>query len=110
MYKRQVKIVRWTAETRPWSLEDLPAGTGEEDLRRTVFSLADAAFLQRRKTLRAALSGWFGSGVAAEAALVQAEIDPKERGEKLSTTQFVALAKVAMHQGIHAPERAGQEG
>ena len=105
-----VKIARWTAETRPWSLEGLPAGTGEEDLRRTVFSLADAAFLQRRKTLRAALSGWFGSGVAAEAALVQAEIDPKERGEKLSTTQFVALAKVAMHQGIHAPERAGQEG
>lgn len=102
-----VKIVRWTDENRPWSVDDLPAGKAEVDLRRTVFSLADAAFLQRRKTLRAALSGWFGSGAAAEDVLVAAGIDPKERGEKLSTSQFVTLAKAAMHKGFAAGERAG---
>lgn len=99
-----VRIDRWTDETRPWSLEDLPAGAGEVELRKAVFSLADAAFLQRRKTLRAALSGWFGSGANAEAALTEAGIDPKERGEKLSTAQFVDLAKVALKNKIEAGE------
>ena len=102
-----VRIERWTDENRPWSVDDLPAGSTEVDLRRTVFSLTDAAFLQRRKTLRAALSGWFGSGVAAEEVLVEAGIDPKERGEKLAVDSFVALAKVAMQRGYVAGERAG---
>ena len=34
-----------------------------------VFAVVDAAFAQRRKTLRAALAGWAGSPAAAEAAL-----------------------------------------
>lgn len=97
-----VRIDRWTDETRPWSLDDLPDGRTEDDLRRVVFSLTDAAFLQRRKTLRAALSGWFGSGAAAEEALVAAGIDPKERGEKLSTTQFVSFAKVVLQRESEA--------
>ncbi|GAA4961974.1 hypothetical protein GCM10023238_31530 [Streptomyces heliomycini] len=40
--------------------------------RREVFAVVDAAFAQRRKTLRAALAGWAGSAAAAEAALVAA--------------------------------------
>lgn len=63
--------------------------------RRKTFELIDAAFAQRRKTLRAALSGYFGSGDAAEHALVAADIDPKARGEQLTIADFVRLAEVA---------------
>lgn len=62
-------------------------------LRATVFPLIDAAFAQRRKTLRAALAGVFGSGVAAEEALRAAGIDPGLRGEKLDIADFVRLAQ-----------------
>ncbi|MBC2682020.1 16S rRNA (adenine(1518)-N(6)/adenine(1519)-N(6))-dimethyltransferase RsmA [Corynebacterium anserum] len=99
-----VRIDRWTDQTRPWSLTDLPKGTGESELRAVVFSLADAAFLQRRKTLRAALSSWFSSGSQAEGVLVEAGIDPKQRGEKLSTADFVRLAKVALKNNLVAGE------
>ncbi len=60
--------------------------------RAAVFSVVDAAFAQRRKTLRAALSGWAGSAAAAELALRAAGIDPGLRGEQLSVGQFAALA------------------
>ncbi|MDO5076362.1 16S rRNA (adenine(1518)-N(6)/adenine(1519)-N(6))-dimethyltransferase RsmA [Corynebacterium sp.] len=63
-------------------------------LRARVFPLVDAAFAQRRKTLRAALAGTFGSSVAAEEALRAAGIDPGLRGEKLSIADFVRLAEV----------------
>jgi 16S rRNA (adenine1518-N6/adenine1519-N6)-dimethyltransferase len=58
-----------------------------------VFGLIDAAFGQRRKTLRAALAGWAGSAAAAETALRAAGIDPGLRGEALSVTQFAQLAE-----------------
>ena len=48
--------------------------------RAEVFAVVDAAFAQRRKTLRAALAGWAGSAPAAEAALVAAGISPQARG------------------------------
>lgn len=57
-----------------------------------VFACVDAAFAQRRKTLRAALAGWAGSSVLAEQALVRAGIDPTLRGERLSVQEFAALA------------------
>jgi 16S rRNA (adenine1518-N6/adenine1519-N6)-dimethyltransferase len=60
--------------------------------RQEVFACVDAAFAQRRKTLRAALAGWAGSADAAEAALRAAGIDPKTRGEQLSVEQFAVLA------------------
>ncbi|NLF33041.1 MAG: 16S rRNA (adenine(1518)-N(6)/adenine(1519)-N(6))-dimethyltransferase RsmA [Planctomycetes bacterium] len=60
--------------------------------RDAVFPLVDAAFAQRRKTLRAALSGHYGSAQAAEDALVAAGIDPKLRGERLAVEDFVRLA------------------
>jgi 16S rRNA (adenine1518-N6/adenine1519-N6)-dimethyltransferase len=60
--------------------------------RRRVFSVIDAAFAQRRKTLRAALAGLAGSAPQAEALLVSAGIDPGLRGERLAIEDYVALA------------------
>jgi len=58
-----------------------------------VFAVIDAAFAQRRKTLRAALAGFFGSAPAAEAALRAAEVDPSARGEALSVADFARIAE-----------------
>ncbi|MGO3254965.1 16S rRNA (adenine(1518)-N(6)/adenine(1519)-N(6))-dimethyltransferase RsmA [Glutamicibacter ardleyensis] len=63
--------------------------------RKEVFAIIDAAFAQRRKTLRAALSGWAGSGARAEQILLAAGIDPKERGEKLDVEGFILIARAA---------------
>ncbi|MGO2030953.1 16S rRNA (adenine(1518)-N(6)/adenine(1519)-N(6))-dimethyltransferase RsmA [Glutamicibacter sp. BW77] len=63
--------------------------------RKEVFAIIDAAFAQRRKTLRAALSGWAGSGARAEQILLAAGIDPKERGEKLDVEGFISIARAA---------------
>jgi 16S rRNA (adenine1518-N6/adenine1519-N6)-dimethyltransferase len=60
--------------------------------REQVFACVDAAFAQRRKTLRAALAPWAGSPAAAEAALRAAGVDPAERGERLSVERFAAVA------------------
>ncbi|MFN2538463.1 MAG: 16S rRNA (adenine(1518)-N(6)/adenine(1519)-N(6))-dimethyltransferase RsmA, partial [Mycobacteriales bacterium] len=59
--------------------------------RAAVFAVIDAAFAQRRKTLRAALAGWAGSPAAAEARLRAAGIDPSARGETLTVEQFARL-------------------
>ena len=61
--------------------------------RAATFAVADAAFAQRRKTLRAALAGVAGSPAAAEEALVAAGIDPKLRGEQLSVDDFARLSQ-----------------
>lgn len=60
--------------------------------REAVFACVDAAFAQRRKTLRAALAGWAGSAANAEQALVRAGIDPRARGEELDVVAFARLA------------------
>ena len=60
--------------------------------RRAVFAAVDAAFSQRRKTLRAALAGWAGSAAAAEERLRAAGIDPGARGEVLAVEDFARLA------------------
>ncbi len=61
--------------------------------RAEVFAVIDAAFAQRRKTLRAALAGWAGSPAAAERALLAAGIDPRARGETLGVAAFARLAE-----------------
>lgn len=61
--------------------------------RQQVFAVIDAAFAQRRKTLRAALSGWAGSPQTAEEILRAAEVDPKARGEVLDITQYIRIAE-----------------
>src|SRR3954464_3240267 len=78
-----------------WVRRDPPATTVS---REQVFRLVDAAFGQRRKTLRAALAGWAGSAPAAEEALRAAGIDPRTRGEQLSVADFARLAE-------HGPPR-----
>ena len=60
--------------------------------REEVFAVVDAAFGQRRKTLRAALAGWAGSAPEAERLLRAAGIDPGARGESLSVAEFARLA------------------
>jgi len=60
--------------------------------RKEVFACVDAAFAQRRKTLRAALAGWAGSAASAEAALRAAGVDPRTRGEQLDIHAFAAIA------------------
>jgi 16S rRNA (adenine1518-N6/adenine1519-N6)-dimethyltransferase len=65
--------------------------------REQVFAVVDAAFGQRRKTLRAALAGWAGSAAQAERLLRAAGIDPGARGESLGVAQFARLAAVHVH-------------
>lgn len=60
--------------------------------RQDVFRVVDAAFAQRRKTLRAALASWAGSPAAAEEALVAAGVDPRTRGEQLDVAAFARIA------------------
>jgi 16S rRNA (adenine1518-N6/adenine1519-N6)-dimethyltransferase len=64
--------------------------------RKAVFTAVDAAFGQRRKTLRAALAGWAGSAPEAERLLRAAGIDPGARGESLSVAEFAELAAVSL--------------
>jgi 16S rRNA (adenine1518-N6/adenine1519-N6)-dimethyltransferase len=66
----------------------LPPGVGRDE----VFAAVDAAFAQRRKTLRAALAGWAGSAARAEAVLRAAGIPPGLRGEALDVAAFARLA------------------
>jgi 16S rRNA (adenine1518-N6/adenine1519-N6)-dimethyltransferase len=61
--------------------------------REAVFAVIDAAFGQRRKTLRAALASWAGSPAAAETALRAAGIDPGARGETLDVVAFARIAE-----------------
>ncbi len=72
-----------------WTRREPPASSAG---RVAVFALIDAAFAQRRKTLRTALAGLAGSASTAEQALVSAGVSPQTRGEQLSLTQFVAVA------------------
>jgi 16S rRNA (adenine1518-N6/adenine1519-N6)-dimethyltransferase len=61
--------------------------------REQVFAAVDAAFAQRRKTLRAALSSWAGSPALAEEALRAAGVNPSARGEELDITSFARIAE-----------------
>ncbi|SHJ86928.1 16S rRNA (adenine1518-N6/adenine1519-N6)-dimethyltransferase [Tessaracoccus bendigoensis DSM 12906] len=63
-----------------------------EASREETFAVIDAAFAQRRKMLRAALSGKLGGAAAASEAISRAGVDPTLRGEMLDVTQFAAIA------------------
>jgi 16S rRNA (adenine1518-N6/adenine1519-N6)-dimethyltransferase len=64
-------------------------------VREEVFAVVDAAFAQRRKTLRAALARWAGSAAAAERLLRAAGVDPALRGEALGVADFARIARAA---------------
>ena len=71
--------------------------------REEVFAVVDAAFRQRRKTLRAALSGWAGSAPEAERLLRAARLDPGARGESLGVAEFARLAAARRSASPAAP-------
>jgi 16S rRNA (adenine1518-N6/adenine1519-N6)-dimethyltransferase len=71
--------------------------------REEVFAVVDAAFRQRRKTLRAALSGWAGSAPEAERLLRAAGLDPGARGESLDIAEFARLAASRLSTPPAAP-------
>ena len=74
---------------------DPPAGAD----RAAAFAVIDAAFAQRRKTLRAALAGWAGSAAAAEERLRAAGVDPGLRGEALDVGAYARIAAVRSGPG-----------
>ncbi|MTD54798.1 16S rRNA (adenine(1518)-N(6)/adenine(1519)-N(6))-dimethyltransferase RsmA [Amycolatopsis pithecellobii] len=69
-----------------------PASDVDRD---AVFAVIDAAFAQRRKTLRSALASWAGSAEQAGAVLRAAGVDPGTRGEQLTINEFVRVAESA---------------
>jgi 16S rRNA (adenine1518-N6/adenine1519-N6)-dimethyltransferase len=72
------------------------AGAGQRSVSRTaVFAVIDAAFAQRRKTLRSALASWAGSARAAERVLRDAGVDPALRGEAIGIDQYIRIAQAA---------------
>jgi len=68
---------------------------GTEAERLATFALVDAAFQQRRKMLRQALSGVLGGSAGASARLDAAGIAPTARGEELTVKEFLAIARAA---------------
>src|SRR5207248_3226337 len=85
--------VFWPVPNVESGLVGFPARQPPADLDRdAVFAVVDAAFAQRRKTLRAALAGWAGGPDAAARILTGAGVDPGARGEALTVDQFAAVA------------------
>jgi 16S rRNA (adenine1518-N6/adenine1519-N6)-dimethyltransferase len=85
------KLVAFTRQEPP------PAGQEPKPAsRQDTFAVIDAAFGQRRKTLRAALAGWAGSPAEAERILRAAGIDPGERGEALGIADFARIAQARL--------------
>jgi 16S rRNA (adenine1518-N6/adenine1519-N6)-dimethyltransferase len=85
-------LVAFTVRERPGG--DAAAAAGDVS-RAEVFAVIDAAFAQRRKTLRAALAGWAGSAAEAEHRLRAAGVDPGLRGESLGVAEFARIAAAA---------------
>lgn len=73
-----------------WTRREPPAVSVS---REQVFAVVDAAFAQRRKTLRSTLKVLAGSAEAAEAALAHAGVDPQTRGEALRVEDFARIAE-----------------
>jgi 16S rRNA (adenine1518-N6/adenine1519-N6)-dimethyltransferase len=86
------KLVEFVRHDPPAAVPPAP-GSGDAVSRDAVFAVIEAAFGQRRKTLRAALAGWAGSAAEAERLLRAAGIDPQARGESLTVAEFAALAE-----------------
>src|SRR5262249_7319429 len=70
-----------------------------------VFAVIDAAFSQRRKTLRAALARWAGGADRAERILRAAGVDPGARGESLTVADFARIARRNGLPGLPARSR-----
>ncbi|MDO9396035.1 MAG: 16S rRNA (adenine(1518)-N(6)/adenine(1519)-N(6))-dimethyltransferase RsmA [Herbiconiux sp.] len=71
------------------------SGLASEELRVRTFEIVDAAFQQRRKMLRQALSVVLGDSAAASDVLSAAGVAPTARGEELTVHDFLAIARAA---------------
>lgn len=67
--------------------------------------MIDGAFGQRRKMLRQALSGVFGSSAAATAVLEAAGIEPTLRGEALGLADFIRIAEAGADASVDEEHR-----
>jgi 16S rRNA (adenine1518-N6/adenine1519-N6)-dimethyltransferase len=65
---------------------------GDESLRKATFKIIDAAFAQRRKMMRAALSDLCGGSAAASSIIEASGINPTIRGESLQLSDFIKIA------------------
>jgi len=69
---------------------------GSEAERLRTFQIVDAAFQQRRKMLRQAVSGVLGgTSAAASEVLVRAGVAPTARGEELGVEDFLRIARAS---------------
>jgi 16S rRNA (adenine1518-N6/adenine1519-N6)-dimethyltransferase len=71
--------------------------------RQEVFAVVDAAFSQRRKMLRSALSRWLPDRERLDAVLRAAEVDPGARGEVLGIADFARIAGARTQMQGEAP-------
>ena len=102
-----VAFARWGTAISPGSPVVSRASTdGSLPSRNQVFKVIDAAFAQRRKTLRSALAGLFGGAPAAEAALEAAGVDPSARGETLGIKEFTNIASKLVSHSRHSAARS----
>jgi 16S rRNA (adenine1518-N6/adenine1519-N6)-dimethyltransferase len=85
-----VAFTRWPEGSGPAAAAGRPVAKREE-----VFAVVDAAFAQRRKTLRSALASWAGSPGAAERVLREAGVDPSLRGEAIGIEQYIHIVLAA---------------
>jgi 16S rRNA (adenine1518-N6/adenine1519-N6)-dimethyltransferase len=92
------RSVFWPVPNVDSALVSFERGDSASANRDELFRLVDAAFAQRRKTLRAALAGWAGSAERAGELLVAAGIDPKTRGEQLDVHDFARILAAAQIQ------------
>ena len=65
---------------------------GSSQLRKSTFKVIDAAFAQRRKMMRAALSDLCGGSAPASELIEASGIDPTIRGEALELKDFIKIA------------------
>ena len=69
-------------------------------MRKELFAVVDAAFSQRRKMLRSALSSMCEGSEKASEILESAQIDPQLRGEALNVDDYVRLTYAMKKSGI----------
>ncbi|WP_236789373.1 16S rRNA (adenine(1518)-N(6)/adenine(1519)-N(6))-dimethyltransferase RsmA [Amycolatopsis sp. GM8] len=89
------RAVFWPVPNVDSALVSFERGAERSGDREAVFAVVDAAFAQRRKTLRAALASWAGSAEQAGAVLQAAGIEPRTRGEQLTVEEFARIAERA---------------
>jgi 16S rRNA (adenine1518-N6/adenine1519-N6)-dimethyltransferase len=72
----------------------------DDSIRKELFAVVDAAFSQRRKMLRSALSSMCGGSEKASQILESAQIDPQLRGEALNVSDYVRLTYAMKKSGV----------